>query len=66
MEVGGPQVNHAGHSGTSDSNDDIYMGRHHQSASVHYGSSYYSRILEQQRTEDKALAVRWISLRTAV
>ena len=66
MEVGGPQVNDAGHSGASDRDDDIYMGWHHQSAAVHHGSGDHDRVLDQQRAENKAFAVHWLSVRTFV
>ena len=66
MEVGGPQVNDAGHSGTADRDDYIHVGRSYQPASVHIGSSDYDRVLEQQCAEDKALAVYRLSVRALV
>ena len=62
--MGRTQVNDAGHTGTADRDDYIHLEWHHKPASVRHGSGDYDRILEQQRTEDKAVTVYWFSVCT--
>ena len=64
MEVGRPQIDDAGDPGASGGDDYIHLEWHHKPASVRHGSGDYDRILEQQRTEDKAVTVYWFSVCT--